>query len=222
LIQCSFLYSLLLSTSFLFPVCEEVLPRYEDPRDLLSGTMRGQYVLSSVDNSLKVFLTVKNDFDETIEGPAVLRGSIVIASARDPNVRKSFSLTASNLISTRQFNATTGVLTFDSGDSLGFLVSWDFRADDRNTNLRTSFFRFIVDPSCNSRCLTQPEDFTLTGEVTIFNKIATVRANALFPVCYVSNWVEPRFCPIVITVPACADRPTGIPGPCSIPGSAGN
>jgi hypothetical protein len=195
--------------------CSESLPPLAEPREYLTASISGQYVLSATDNSVKVFFSVKNAFDETLQDQAALSGSMEIVSARNPGIRKTFPLSSINLLSQRSYNAASGTLTLNAGDTLVFLVSWDFSSDDDSVDVRRDFFRYVKDLACDnpplaqgvSRCLALTEEFVLRAQVTIFKERAPVNATVTFPLCFVSRWVNPKFCPPIITIPSCFEKP---------------
>lgn len=182
--------------------CDESLPPYREPDQPFEATVRGDYTLSVIDNSMKVYLTVKNIFDETLEGTASFRGTVEIVSARNPQIQKTFQIRAQNLIQAPGYTSSTGRLIFDPGTSLVFLFSWNF-VDDRNVDLRSQFFRYVQDASCSARCLALPEPWILTANVTIFDKTGNATARATYSLCFVTVWVNPRDCPPIITSQPC-------------------
>lgn len=182
--------------------CDESLPPYREPEQPFEAIVRGDYTLSAIDNSMKVYLTVKNVFDETLEGTASFRGTVEIVSARDPRIQKTFQIRAQNLIQAPGYTPSTGRLRFDPGTSLVFLFSWDF-LDDRNVDVRSQFFRFVQDASCSARCLALPEPWILTANVSVFDKTGNATARATYSLCFVTTWVNPRDCPPMITSQPC-------------------
>ncbi len=192
----------------LLTACEGELPEYLDPRDVFTAEINGLYVLSASDNSLKIFLTAKNRFDETFEAEAVLQGNIRVTLASDPSIQKTFSLSASELISARGYNPQTRVLRIDPGDSVRFSVSWDFVADN-GTDLLQDVFRYVPDSTClaedhptclsGDRRIARAQDFSLEGEVVIYRKINSVQTRVrTFTLCHVNKWVPSNCCgPIV-------------------------
>ncbi|MBI4429548.1 MAG: hypothetical protein HY562_10565 [Ignavibacteriales bacterium] len=185
--------------------CEGELPVYRDPRDVLSAKVSGEYVLSSSENSLKLFLSVKNTYDETLEGAAVLQGKIDVILVRNTAIRKTFSLTSANLIYARSYNASSRILRLDPEDSVKFMVSWDF-VDDNGVDLREHVFAYSSDPSClaedhpiclgEDRRISSPEEFSLDGEITIYEKVGMAQALARnLRLCYVDKWVNTSCCP---------------------------
>ncbi|HEY4612968.1 MAG TPA: hypothetical protein VII11_08310 [Bacteroidota bacterium] len=191
--------------------CDESLPPYTEPEEFLGGRISGVYALSASSNALFVFLTVVNEFDETLQDRVLFRGSIEIASARNPSIRKTIDLNAANLSfslsSFNEYDRNSRLLTIDPGDSLVFVAAWDFTSDDNGVDLRRDLFVFFQDATCPGRCLARQEDFVLSGEITIFNERAPVLGKTLFPVCFVSGFSPPNACPPIITSPPCANRP---------------
>jgi len=187
-------------------VCDETLPPYQDPRDILIASIGARYVLFGGDNSLKIFLDVHNSYDETLEARADFSGEMKITLARDPSVSRTFSITQTDLRTTGKYTPATGVLRMDPGDTVRFEVSWDF-VDDNGTNLRTGLFRYYEDASCTGRCIAEEEQFVLNGSVKIFEKVSASTSRAeLISICHVSTFVPPQFCPPVDTSIPCTRK----------------
>jgi hypothetical protein len=187
--------------------CSESLPPYQDPADVFQGKVAGQYVLTVQDNSVKVYVTVKNIYDETFQASAILRGSLEITLARRPEIRKTVSLFPSQIIE-GHYNSGTGILTIDPGETIRLGYSWNF-IDNSGTDLRKEIFTLVDDPTCSLRRIAYDETFSLKGEVTIFEKTAPVRFGpTMFTFCYITNWVNSKFCPPPQTDVPCNRRPT--------------
>ena len=192
--------------------CDETLPLREDPERVLEGAVECAYVLTALDNSLKIYLTVKNVFDETLQEYPRLTGKISITSVRDESVQKVFTIASTSLITAPAYNPATDILTLNPQETIRFGVSWNL-TDDSGRDLRTSFFRYILDPSCDgspkpdgatpARCLAFTEEFKIEGEVTVFKQRAPVIATALYSLCFASRWVNPKYCPPIITAAPC-------------------
>lgn len=188
------------------PTCSEALPPYIDPTDVFDGSIEGAYVLIPSDNSVKIYLKARNRYDETLEGPAVLQGEAEISLARDPSMVRKFTITSANLLTSRNYNPSTGVLRVDPGETMVFGLSWNL-VTDNGTNLRGSHFRYWVDLECPMRCVAEAELFIIRGSVIIFDKTGTVTPQpASFSLCHVNAYIEPRLCPpIDYTIP-CSKR----------------
>jgi len=200
-----------ITVGFLILSCREALPPYQTPQNVLAGELAGLYVLSASDNSLKVFLTVRNEFDETLEGPAKLTGKIEIVLLRDPRIRKTAVLGPSNVLQAKGYNRQTGVLSLDPQDSIRLGYSWNL-VDDNGIDLRTDVFSYLPDPTCpdtlpETRRIALGEKFLISGELLVFDQTGqVVPASREFVLCYVSNWVNPKFCPPILASESCRLR----------------
>lgn len=183
---------------FLLGSCDENLPVYRMPENVLESTIEVDYVLSPTDNSIKVYFIIYNAFDETLEAPGVLTGTISLASVRDQNIKKTYEVGPATVIAARGYNRFNGMLRIDPGDSIRYLVSWNFRQADNGLDLRTGFFRYYPDLTCNgptfSRCLAFKEEFVIQANVKIYDQTAPQTASRVVPLCYVSRWVLPKWC----------------------------
>lgn len=184
-----------------FGACESELPSYNDPSTVFAGRANGFYSYGVTTNSLSFFLTIKNSFDETLQGKAVLNGQLEIIPLRNSSYRRTFSLSDANLNYARNYNSTSKILTIDPGDSIQFRVSWSFMADN-GVDLRNSFFRYFPDTSCNVRTIALPEAFSIHGEMKVFDRIpATTATMSEFVFCHVNLWILPQVCPPVLGCP---------------------
>lgn len=193
-------YSSLLLLLFLRP-CDEQLPVYQEPDHVLDNKFEFEYVLSPTDNSLKIYFFIYNRFDDTFDGVAALRGTVSLTSMRNPAIKKTFEVGPASVISAPGYNRTTGNLTINPGDSIKFLVSWNFITSDNGTDLRTGFFQYYGDPACSmpgpSRCRAYQEEFLVEADVLIYSQTAPERGSVVYPVCFVSRYVIPKLCPTV-------------------------
>jgi hypothetical protein len=185
--------------------CNESLPPYAAPAGVFEGQLQGSYVLSMKENSFKVYFTIKNVFDETIQGPEELTGSILIVSARSPDIKKTFLLTGANIIEASGSNRAGGTLLIDPGGSIRFGVSWNF-VDDEDRDLREGFFRFTEDPSCHTRRRSSREDFVLTAVITLYDRTAPIFVGpVVYPLCYFTELGI--LCPPVLSDAPCQGSP---------------
>lgn len=213
------------------PICNESLPPYENPRDLLAGGISATYVLTENQNVVRVFLDVTNRYDETLEGPADFTGSISITMAADPRFNMTFPLSAAQLMTPGVYNSGTGVITIDPGETIRFGVTWDLVASN-GVNLPDSVFVYWTDPDCPSggppatpgpRCVAEEVVFLLEGGVTIFETTApATAAPMMFSLCHVDKFVFGSYCDLVADFIPCSKRavtaPAGTPCPTSAPG----
>ncbi len=211
---------LLLAPGFLGLVCNEHLPPYWDPRGVFQGSIEGTYVLTLSDNSVKIYLHARNQYDETLEGVATLEGEVEIYLARNPTKRKTFVLTSANLFTSSNYNPQTRNLRVEPGETLVFGVSWDL-VDETGVDLRSQTFQYWEDPECTFRCIAEEERFVIRGSVQIFEKTGVAEASPTsFLLCHVNQYIEPRFCPPIDASVPCSKRavttgPTA--RPCSSP-----
>lgn len=184
--------------------CSESLPPYLDPRAVLSAHLKGAYVLTISENAMKVYLDIKNIFDETFEAPAVFEGDGEIALIRKPGVRKTFSLTAANVVLAPGYNRPSGILRLDPGDSIRVAFTWNF-IDDLGTDLRNAEFLYVGDTSCQYRRIAYGERFSIRASFRVFDKIDTISEGPIeFIMCHVNVYVLPNYCPIIDTESPCA------------------
>lgn len=204
-VACSTRISFLIILIMFIGSCDESLPPYRAPAGVFEGQLRGSYVLTMKENSFKVYFTIKNVFDETIQGPEELTGSVLIVSARSPDIKKTFLLTGANIIEAPGSNRAGGTLLIDPGGSIRFGVSWNF-VDDENRYLRENFFRFTADPSCHSRMRSFREDFVLTGVITLYDRTAPLFLGpVVYPLCYFTEFGIS--CPPVLSDTPCHGSP---------------
>ena len=192
--------------------CEEALPPFEDPSNpIRAGVLRTRYVLVVDDNSMEITLTVRQQYDETLEGVTNLDGSVTIAAERIPSVQRTVSFNYTSLISYPNYNTSTKVLRFDPGDTLIFRIRWDF-VDDNGDSLKNSFFRYYRDPACSLRCIAEEEAFLLTAKLKLFDNVpAATYGPEQASLCYVTGWVN--VCPPINTSYPCSYFP-GSKVPC--------
>ncbi|MBI3110423.1 MAG: hypothetical protein HYZ01_02520 [Ignavibacteriales bacterium] len=182
---------ILISTSLSFSTCDEFLPAYSEPDAVLEATLSTQYVLDITDNSLKVYLTARNVFDETLQAKADVTGTIELESLRDPSVRKAFLLSAANFIEAPGYNRNTGILTINPHQSVRLGVSWNFVTDDAGRDIRREFFKYIEDPTCEDRCFALTEDWVVRGRVQLFEKTGSSVADSIqYALCFVNQYVR--------------------------------
>lgn len=180
--------------------CNGELPPYIDPGNLFQARTSGLYVLSSQENTLKVIVTVINKFDETLDGEAILDGSVKITLGRFVQYEKNVSIGPSNLIQARSYNPSTRHLTIDPGDSIRFMYSWNF-VDDLGRDLRQQVFQYIRDTTCvlTDRRIAVKETFFLSGKVNVFSRTSIAISQTVdYNVCHVNIWVLSNICPPVL------------------------
>ncbi len=210
---------LMLSIGLLFSslTCKEELPPYAEPETLLTATLEGEYFLGESEHSLRVSVRVTNIYEETLDGPASLSGAITIVSARDPSVVKTLTLGPQNLT---WGNYSNGILRIDPKSTITLQAVWIFPADselignnvfiDDGRDIAhyrggvAPFLTFVKDSTCGARKLALPEDLLLQATLTVFSKKGPLSTETVvFPLCLISNWVDTKICPHILTMPPC-------------------
>lgn len=182
--------------------CKEPLPVYKDPADVFSGSLRIGYLFGTPPaNIFSVQLITINDFDETFEGRTLFEGSIEIALARKPEVKKTFFLSANNLIQGR-YTAGSRTLILNPGDTVRVGVSWDF-IDDTGTDLREAEFHYFSDQTCQARLIAREETLSVRGTLKLYDRTGEIKFGpVLFSLCHVKN-TKPPGCVTILGEEAC-------------------
>ncbi|MBM4159498.1 MAG: hypothetical protein FJ217_00205 [Ignavibacteria bacterium] len=194
--------------------CDEPLPAYKEPDRLFDVRLRGEYFLGMYEHSLRVYVEITNIFDETLVGPASLTGTVQVTAADDPNVRKTLTFTSQNILTARGYNAGSGILKIDPQEKIVLRATWYFAenkvVDDSGRDLahgnegRDPFFSYVVDKTCEFRKLARPEDFILQGQIKVFQRTGPAVADpSVFPFCFITNFVDSKTCPTIMTDPPC-------------------
>lgn len=198
-------YASLVTAVLLLGSCNEELPVRRDPANVFDVSFGGLYILSSVENTLQIFMSVVNSYDETFQDAALMQGRLLITLRRDPQYHRSYSLSSANLVTSKGYNPATGQLTINPGDTVKFAVKWDF-IDDRNVDFRQDVFKYSLDPSCSTsgRMIADREDFLVSGDMQLFAASGlSIGKMAIVSLCHVNKWVNPKDCPPIITNPPC-------------------
>ncbi|MCI0706808.1 MAG: hypothetical protein L0Y80_04890 [Ignavibacteriae bacterium] len=193
----------------MFASCDEQLPAYNDPEQLLSGEMSGLYEIGvnpAAENNMAAFFTVTNIYDETLEDTVDIVGSIEIRSQRNPHIRRTIPISPDKLYAGVQYyDPATKILKLDPGRSITFAVTWDFVVDDRGVDPRGELFIFFGELVCEYRCYAMPEELVLTGEVILFVKQTPLRTTGTFTACYIYGDIFNENCPPISENILCAD-----------------
>lgn len=172
--------------------CSEHLPPYDDPSDLLSGTMEVQYVMAER-NEIVVSLMVRNLYDETLQDTAIFAGTCEITLVRNPSLRKTVVLSSANL-QWGDYHSSTRILTIDPGENVIMAAHWDFICDD-STDLRASVFRYIEDPTCRYRHVAQTEELVVRASLQLFSQMPPVELGpTVLSFCHIDTAVPLQLC----------------------------
>ena len=197
---------ILLPLTFLFTgiICQEDLPPYEDPRTILQGTAEGSYFFTQTQNSIQVRMTIRNGYDETLEGEASLSGAGTITLLKDTSIHRTFAWAVSTMVGSPQYNPATRILTLDPGEEIQFVYTWNYM-DDSGNDVRQSVFVYRSDAGCTLRVISHPETFLLSNRIKIFESLADMTIpEREFQICHISTWIDPRVCSPVFPATACS------------------
>ena len=197
---------ILLPLTFLFTgiICQEDLPPYEDPRTILQGTVEGSYFFTQTQNSIQVRLTIRNGYDETLEGKALLTGSGTVTLLKDTSIHRTIAWTEGAMVGSPRYDPATRILTLDPGEEIQFVHTWNY-LDDSGNDVRQSVFVYRPDAGCSLRVISHPETFLLSNRLKIFESMADlVVPQQEFQICHISAWVDPRVCSPVFPATSCS------------------
>lgn len=197
--------------------CTESLPEYADPRSVFQASLQGSQILTAGRNEIDFKFILRNKFDETFQAEAKIAGYIEASLEKDRSVKIRFDLDVSDLQNSNRYDPLTRLLTVDVGDSLVFAVRWNF-LDDQGRDVRRTQFDFVADPQCPYRCVARRERFVLSGELGVYDRIPPVQIpRAEFEICYISRWVNPKYCPPAFPDPPCDWQPPNVGGSTCVP-----
>ncbi len=168
--------------------CNEGLPVRDDLSSQVTTSLRSGYVFQSNRSYLRFYLTVKNDLDETLEGEAAIRGTIVVTwlptlnDNGDFNKNRTFRITKDDIFSgIKNFNALTGRLSIPPGDSIVFFANWDMMTDD--STYLTNHFQVHQESGCDviysdlstgKRRISDRQKFMFTASIKLFDQLAVM------------------------------------------------
>lgn len=178
---------LTLSLFFLWG-CGESLPPRSDPANLFAISIATQYNIVNDFGMLDVLITLKSNYEETLQDVALLDGTLMIDWTIAPELRgnivprRTAHIEPSQIVHAKKYDSFTRILTIDPGDSIILRYRWNFKMDD-STNLYKQF-RYQSDMGCIVRATGEggPEyrrfsanqSFLISAQVKIFGRSATV------------------------------------------------
>ena len=191
-----------------FVACSESLPPLKDPGSIFTASVSARYVLNIQDNSVVISVSIKSNYDETLQEKADILGSVNVIYRRDPEFARTMLIGVADLRTSGKYNPATGVLTVNPGDVLRFDVVWDFRDDD-GVYVPDSLFQYYEDPECPFRCVAEEEVFAIRGGIKLYDRVARVDGEMVdFSICHIRAFVDG--CPPVVTAIPCSKRPPTI------------
>lgn len=207
----------LLCMSIILIACNENLPVREDLGNLVTTKIRTSYFTKSHSNatgSLRVYVTVVNNSDETLEDVVRLTGVIEITWIIAKNIAPLVELTGTvqlnpnNIFYAKQYNTQTRRLILDPKDSLIVFTDWNLKSDDGTYLFQ--YFPATRDSQCYvsrgelpgyaPRSITLPQKFKVSANIKIFDKLAVLYAQPMsvkhcFMVSHAGEAPNPPFPP---------------------------
>jgi hypothetical protein len=128
-----------------FVHCEDPLPAYVNPKDLLTATVtvvsdaKIVYTHGDVNNvddlriafssnSFIINIGVKNTFDETLQDVASIDGKVELFLENQPDVKATLPIKDINVVG--NFIDANNILTLDPDTTMWFKTSWKYKFDD--------------------------------------------------------------------------------------------
>ena len=166
-------FGFVLLLPFFFTSCDEPLPPHEDPKSLFQGELNPEYRYIASGSQLWINIFAINTFDETLQAPARLEGTVEIVLERAPEYRKTIALDRTLLVNPSILSQWTGQVTVNAGDTVQFRYRWNF-VDDNGIYLPSKVFKKIHDPDFPDIFYADPEKFIIKGSLQVFDKIGQV------------------------------------------------
>jgi hypothetical protein len=175
--------------------CEESLPPRQDPHMVLRPVLRAQYVHDWNENGLRFYVELINTFDETLQDTAVFVGSVRVEMPRRPDMGRTLTVRRDSISTRRMYDPVNNIFTVDPGDTLRFLLRWDFK-NDVGQSLTSFAFDYYNDTTCEGRRLAYEEVLLASGRITISRRLGEVTLSQIpIILCYKEPFIGPRDCP---------------------------
>jgi hypothetical protein len=175
--------------------CNESLPARDDMSHLLSVKVRSKYY--SVPNSnaagqIQLFVTVKNNMDETLDDVVRMDGTLEITwvpkKEDSPNftLKRTIKLSRSNIDYAKRYNPLSQRLTLEPMDSVVLSVLWNLKTDD--STYLMMYFPAVQEPSCyvfqignppGLRRISAAQNFHVAASIKIFDRMAVLAAESI-------------------------------------------
>ena len=169
--------------------CGESLPPRSDPANLFTISISTEYNIVNDFGFLDVFVTLKSNYDETLQDVVLLDGTLMIDWTADPAIRgnivprRTAHIDPSQMVHARKYDSFTQMLTIDPGDSIILRYRWNFKTDD-STDIYKQF-KYKSDTGCLVGCASSGspyrrfsanQPFLISAQVKIFGRSATIYA----------------------------------------------
>lgn len=178
---------------FLALHCDESLPPRNNPADYFRGSLSAiNRASKSGESYLQIVVTLKNEYDETINAPLGVNGTlnidwIVPPEKRFPiNYHRTISISKDNLSYAKNYDIRTNSVRVDPGDSILFSIPWNYKTDDSSSVVGKYTFTF-QDNSCKVfgssygtyRHFTIPQYFAISGKIQVFQNLSTIQLSEI-------------------------------------------
>lgn len=165
--------------------------------------MDGRYVLRVDENNVEACIAIRNIFDETLQAPAVLRGTMRITLKSDTSYHATAALSAA-LLTLANYDSISRVLTVDPGAPIHLRYVWDF-TDDLGRDFRRDVFVYSDDPTCPYRKIAREVTITISGDLKVFDHTGVIPLGPIdVTFKHVSDFIDARTCPFIATDSPCA------------------
>ncbi|MFZ4620450.1 MAG: hypothetical protein ACOYNS_07820 [Bacteroidota bacterium] len=200
--------------------CNEGLPVRDDLSSQVTTSLRSGYVFQSNRSYLRFYLSVKNNLDETLEGVAAIRGTIVVTWLPTPNddgdfnKSRTFTIKKDDIFTgIKNYNQLTGRLSIPPGDSIVFYANWDLKTDD--STYLTDHFQVHQENGCNvtysdfssgKRRISDRQKFMFSASIKLFDQLAILYSESVLTAqCVVVSYMfEGGNCPNLNLVDPCS------------------
>lgn len=177
-----------------FGACNETLPVRDDVTNLVTTSIRSSYETtshSSATGQIRLFITMVNGTDETLEDVAQISGAMEITWLVPKDIQpmvdisRSIKLSSNNIFYARRFNRLSNRLTVDPNDSVVLSVVWNLKSNDSTYLLK--YFPVVEDQKCNvstsgsigPRRITLPQHFSVKASMRLFDKLSVFYAQEI-------------------------------------------
>jgi len=200
----NFSITVIATCSLMIQSCNESLPVRDDLTGQFSATVLLAFQREGAENNFRIYITVKNNTDETIEERASFGGTVEIQwipsmvgeAPPEVNTKRTFSIGNGNIFRAAGYNRETAMLRLAANDSVVFSVSWNLRTND--STFLPRYWAVYNDTQCKVRNLngeisfrriTHRQKFLVSANVKIFNKLAVLySAPTYLKQCYVAPY----------------------------------
>ncbi|MFZ4621367.1 MAG: hypothetical protein ACOYNS_12475, partial [Bacteroidota bacterium] len=194
----------------IFAGCAEELPPKNVPDHIFSANLDIAYAYGPGINGIYFFATVINDFDETISGNALIKGTMEIEWVVPKDRLMAFTtvrtvkLTPQNIFTAHNYNAVNRTLLIDPHDTVKLGYLWDFKFDDSTDIRNVPYYRLDakqVDcgntvmingvPTYVPRLIFKSASFKVKCSIQYFDRTAVIQfPEKVMSMCAINFWPD--------------------------------